>query len=96
MVGRLHYSLGSTLSAQFRWSFCASERSYCYFLVLGYYEVPGLYGAATKPVNTAPYLSLQGIEWWRLNTELLADDARVVGVLLGCGRVGAACTIKPQ
>jgi len=26
MVGRLHYSLGSTLSAHFRWSFCASER----------------------------------------------------------------------
>ena len=26
VVGRLHYSLGSTLSAHFRWSFCASER----------------------------------------------------------------------
>ena len=26
MVGRLHYSLSSTLSAQFRWCFGASER----------------------------------------------------------------------
>lgn len=26
VVGRLHYSLGPTLSAHFRWSFCASER----------------------------------------------------------------------
>ena len=26
LVGRLHYLLGSTLSAHFRWSFCASER----------------------------------------------------------------------
>jgi hypothetical protein len=26
LVGRLHYSLGSTLSAHFRWSFGASER----------------------------------------------------------------------
>jgi hypothetical protein len=27
VVGRLHYSLSSTLSAHFRWSFGASERS---------------------------------------------------------------------
>ena len=42
MVGRLHYSLGSTLSAHFRWSVCASERlNYC-FLVPPYWEVAGL------------------------------------------------------
>ena len=35
-VGRLHYSLRPTLSAHFRWSFCASERLNCCFLVLGY------------------------------------------------------------
>ncbi len=26
LVGRLHYSLGPTLSAHFRWGVCASER----------------------------------------------------------------------
>ena len=36
--------------------------SYCCFLVLGYYEVPGLYGCRTEPVNTAPYLSLQATQ----------------------------------
>ena len=36
--------------------------SYCCFLVLGYYEVPGLYGYRTDPVNTAPYLSLDSLE----------------------------------
>ena len=47
--------------------------SYCCFLVLGYYEVPGLYGYRTKPVNTAPYLSLDRLERWWLNPELLPD-----------------------
>ena len=41
--------------------------SYCCFLVLGYYEVPGLYGCRTEPVNTAPYLSLDSVERRRLD-----------------------------
>ena len=70
--------------------------SYCCFLVLGYYEVPGLYGYRTKPVNTAPYLSLQRLERrWRY-AKLGTNHGGVMRVLLRRGGVGASRPIQPQ
>jgi hypothetical protein len=43
LVGRLHYSLSSTLSAHFRWNVRARASLLC-FLVPEYYEVPGTIG----------------------------------------------------
>ena len=57
--------------------------SYCCFLVLGYYEVPGLYGYRTDPVNTAPYLSLDSLKRRCKDVELVLETACVVTVLFG-------------
>ena len=70
--------------------------SYCCFLVLGYYEVPGLYGYRTEPVNTAPYLSLDSLEGRRLHPELVAHRGGVVRVLLGGGGVRPTRPIQTQ
>jgi hypothetical protein len=70
--------------------------SYCCFLVLGYYEVPGLYGYGTELVNTAPYLSLDRFEGRRFQVELLFEAGCVVAVLLSRRSMGTADPIEPQ
>ena len=74
---------------------CVRE-SYRCFLVLGYYEVSGLYGRSTYTVNTAPYLSSQGFQGCRLHIELLTQPGRVVRVLLRCRGMGAARPIQTK
>ena len=68
--------------------------SYCCFLVLGYYEVPGLYGYRTDPVNTAPYLSLDRLKGRGIDIELVLEAACVVTVLFGSRGVGPADPIE--
>ena len=70
--------------------------SYCCFLVLGYYEVPGLYGYRTDPVNTAPYLSLDSLEGRCNDIELILESACVVTVLFGSRGVSPADPIETQ
>ena len=70
--------------------------SYCCFLVLGYYEVPGLYGYRTDPVNTAPYLSLDSLEGRCNDIELVLETGCVVTVLFGSRRMGPADPIETQ
>ena len=50
----------------------------------------------SKPVNTAPYLSLQGFKRWGLNPELFAYRGCVVRILFGGSSVSPARAVKPE
>ena len=50
----------------------------------------------SKPVNTAPYLSLQRIQRWGLNAKLLPDRARIVRILLGGSGMRPARSVQPE
>ena len=95
LVGRLHYLLRATLSAQFRWGFCASDvltllpstgvlRSAPDYMDAG---PTGQYG--TLPIPTANQRR-------RLDFEFLAYPGGIVRVLLSRGRMCAARSVQPQ
>src|SRR3954453_8169259 len=88
-VGRLHYSLSSTLSAHFRW--CVGAYRDLTFLpstsVLGSrpdYREARLNRSIRHP--TYPYLRSERVEGGGLNSDLVAENRRIPFVLLRSGR----------
>jgi hypothetical protein len=101
-VGRLHYSLGPTLSAQFRWSVGASERldfscQYVSTTKRADYRQPRLIRSIRHltylPKSNGP---LDHVDRGRFDPQIVAEQARIHRVMLGGRRVCAHPTTEPD